>query len=358
MNMKRESYFDGATTSELIAKILEMYLEGDCSPATKEKILDWLADPENREEKEQAFEKVWHEYVKYNPHPGEEAYRSYDALARKLRLPGAQFNIPARHPWKKRMLRVAAVLLPFLLLAGLLYLNSRYVDDTELLTNHGESVELFFEEALKNEGAVRVVVPEKQKNSLLLPDGTYVLLSGGVTLVYDMENRVYLSGEGFFRAPKRTELPLVVKTPDLTITVLGTAFNVDARPVSATHTVSLYSGSVRVEAGEMHHILSPDMRLSYAPATSELQLEPMDSYLPEWVTRELRFVQKPLAEVFRTLQWFYNFSFHIAESVDVEQEFTFTMNGSESLETLLLMMQKAGAEFGYRIEGEEVYIDE
>lgn len=72
-----------------------------------------------------------------------------------------------------------------------------------------------------------------EKMELALPDGTKVSLNANSQLKYDRENprKVWLVGEAFFEVQKKpkTGENFLVHTDDLTVEVLGTAFNVHTR---------------------------------------------------------------------------------------------------------------------------------
>lgn len=356
--MRKETYFseDGLDLEQLASKILEMHLEGPLPPAMERKVLEWIARNRDRYPNEHALEKAWHRHVKYNPHPGKEAYRMYEQLAERLDFPPKERKLFDRYLWRRSALRIAAVLVPLLILGGVAYVRLAEKSQNGLVAERQDKEELFMEEAGKMEDAVTLAVPVGQKESVLLPDNTYVLLNEGATIVYDDDNRVYLCGEGFFRAPKRTEEPLTVKTPYMNVTVLGTTFNVDAKAGYAVNTVSLYTGRVNVRTGETSRLLQPQTQLLYDKTTGDVRVRPVEGSLPEWVAQGLAFHAEPISEIFDTLGWYYNVSFRLEGDVDTDQAFTFTMNGGETLEEILGMMKKVGAEFTYRIADDTVYI--
>ena len=72
------------------------------------------------------------------------------------------------------------------------------------------------------------VKTDQQTQSVLLPDGSVVLLNQNSELEYQKDfgdRQVTLRGEAFFKVQK-AEVPFVVSTSNGQITVLGTAFNV------------------------------------------------------------------------------------------------------------------------------------
>ena len=89
-----------------------------------------------------------------------------------------------------------------------------------------------------------------QQSKIALSDGSEVWLNSESSLVYSsafgQKNRnLQLIGEGYFKVAKNKELPFVVNTNKLSVTALGTVFNVDASRSSAI--VTLVGGLVKVK---------------------------------------------------------------------------------------------------------------
>ena len=88
-----------------------------------------------------------------------------------------------------------------------------------------------------------------EKMELDLPDGTKVSLNANSELKYKKENprEVWLNGEAFFKVQKKMQTGerFLVHTNDLTVEVLGTAFNVHTRMEQTS--VVLEEGKVNLQ---------------------------------------------------------------------------------------------------------------
>ena len=96
-----------------------------------------------------------------------------------------------------------------------------------------------------------LVVNKGSRSRYLLPDGTTVWLNAGSTLHYENDFRgttriVRLEGEAFFDVIKDPKRPFIVRTSDIDIRVLGTAFNVKSYPEDKNVETTLYRGLVNV----------------------------------------------------------------------------------------------------------------
>ncbi|MEM8523266.1 MAG: FecR domain-containing protein [Bacteroidota bacterium] len=104
---------------------------------------------------------------------------------------------------------IAAAIAVLMILSSVLYFRYDFNKEIIIATNYSESIER------------------------LLPDSSLVTLNANSELRYykNQPRKVYLKGEAFFNVKKRpqTQEQFQVLTNDLTISVLGTSFNVNSR---------------------------------------------------------------------------------------------------------------------------------
>ena len=108
-----------------------------------------------------------------------------------------------------------------------------------------------------------------EKKEMVLPDQTEVVLNANSQLRYERQNprNVWLKGEAFFQVKKKPETneKFLVFTDDLTIEVLGTAFNVSSRDKQTK--VFLEEGKVKLnlkDEAKSGVMLSPGEILTYS----------------------------------------------------------------------------------------------
>lgn len=99
------------------------------------------------------------------------------------------------------------------------------------------------------------IASETDQRSLLLEDGTYVLLSPGAKLTYPSTfngkvRSVELSGEAWFDVQRDTIHPFQVQTGEIITTVLGTSFSVNASSMKKEVEIKVTSGTVKVNNKE------------------------------------------------------------------------------------------------------------
>ncbi len=98
---------------------------------------------------------------------------------------------------------------------------------------------------------VEYTAPLGSRSFVKLNDGSKVWLNSGTTIKYEntfgAENRnIGLSGEAFFKVAKNKDLPFVVNTGEISVTAIGTEFNVKAYENEKTIETTLIEGSVKL----------------------------------------------------------------------------------------------------------------
>ena len=108
----------------------------------------------------------------------------------------------------------------------------------------------------KDRPDIEIVSGKGIRKKLKLPDGTLVWLNSDSKLSYDSrinekkKRVVHLVGEAFFDVVHSEGRPFIVYTDQITIKVLGTAFNVRAYPADKKSETTLLRGSVELSIND------------------------------------------------------------------------------------------------------------
>jgi len=140
----------------------------------------------------------------------------------------------------------------------------------------------------KSTGILVVQTPYGQTESVLLPDGSQVVLNANSTLSYPEEwakgadRQVWLKGEAHFTVQPQpaTRAKFTVITDDLSIHVLGTVFNVYSRQQGTE--VTLEKGKVTLDLKNQpdkraSHQMQPGEQVRFSARTGELIEEQVDA---------------------------------------------------------------------------------
>jgi transmembrane sensor len=205
------------------------------------------------------------------------------------------------------------------------------------------------------------------KSELILPDGTKVWLNAGSTLTYDKNfgekfRKVNLSGEAFFDVVKDAYKPFLIKTRNMQIKVMGTAFNVKCYPGEDQTETSLVRGKIEVmlNGREESIVLRPNEKLVIdehpsVVASTENNLassllsisrltpfNPKDSIFPEisWIENKLTFRNETLLSIANTMERWFGVTIRIVDEQLKTKKFTgiFTKEtAAEALKALQLV---------------------
>lgn len=223
-------------------------------------------------------------------------------------------------PVRRRFLRVAAVG-ALLLIAGLSYLR---------LNNFG--------------GQTYVTNAETQE--ITLPDGTEVILNQYSQLSYnskygDAERAIDLQGEAFFSVVPNAEQPFMVRQDNIELKVVGTSFNLQAKPGNKFFEVEVATGKVSLKAGA-EEIMVNAKECGLFKAASGLQL--MDApHLNRhaWRTKELVFEALPFSEAVAIINRTYNVILRVERINEAACDFPLTATYSKvTLEEILIDLER------------------
>jgi len=153
-------------------------------------------------------------------------------------------------------------------------------------------------------GTEKLVAQAGDKREFTLPESSEVMLNADSRIIYHKANftadrELTLKGEAFFKVKPGSSF--TVKTDWGNITVLGTSFNVIARP--ERFEVSCHTGKVRVTnlSGQQREITAGEMVIDEKKPTLTLK-EFTPAALPSWTEGKFIFNDQPLSVVFAELE--------------------------------------------------------
>lgn len=327
-----------------ILKLVTFYLSHPFSKQQERDVQEWLSSDVHAPEKDQALRTLWDEQVYPDPNPDKEALRSLQLIRTKLGFPAPAVRRVRMQ--RRLMIRVAAVLIPILVIGGF-----------ALVWRHSETQTGLPEQPTVTAQTIQTV-PLVEESRAHLVDGTKVWVNSGGQLAYSGERAVTLTGEAYFDVARDEAKPFVVTMPHLTVTVLGTKFNIDAPAEGSQTTVALYSGSVKVSGAGQEYYLKPGDELIYDNNTHQVILKQIQVSHPEWMRERLRFSNTTLDEIFRSIEWYYDVTLEHAGFTTENERYTLRLEGDETLDAVMYYLQHiSGGEFTYTINGNTVNIE-
>lgn len=210
-----------------------------------------------------------------------------------------------------------------------------------------------------------VEAPLGSKTKLTLPDGSTVWLNAGSKMVYSQgfgvsDRRLAFQGEGYFEVEKNDEMPFLVQTHDVNVTVVGTKFNFRNYPEDEEAVVELLEGKVALEnqlKEESVRYLSPNEKMVLHKATGKMDIT--SAKVKEatlWTENILLFDEDLLPDIVRELERSYHVRIEI-ENEDLKQaRFYGQFNQLEqNIYDVLDMLSETG-KLKYHEEGKVIYL--
>lgn len=210
-------------------------------------------------------------------------------------VPGTQLRVVSRRRWWS--VAAAAVVLTFGVVA----------------------LRVWMQPAVKT---VAVQTHTEEQKSLTLTDGTQVQLNDQTTLILPetfknaKRRKVTLQGEAYFEVKPNPEKPFEISADELTIVVLGTAFNVRAYPEEMTTEVEVTHGRVRISIENQELILTANEKGIYDRKTGELYQKGAPQLNAQaWLTHRLKFETTPLSEILQELERYHKVKFEVNSKI-------------------------------------------
>jgi transmembrane sensor len=275
----------------------------------------------------------------------------WDNLSKVIKKDTKTIQFQERKNSYKLFLKVAAVLIPLLVVAYLLVEKSTGPANTEVTLA----------------STIKKINPNGKKTQFTLPDGTRVFLNANSKLVYSTQfddeivRKVKLKGEAFFMVKRDTLRPFIVESGDLQTQVLGTSFNVNAFSESEIR-VAVEEGSVLLK-----NKTKSDNGASVRLATNDLGVFRRDSNQDQlvktkiegtevfdWRNGIIHFKKVDFKSIKNTLEQWYGVTFEIKRTIDSKKDFTGSY-ANKPLSTVLDGL-KFVYDFEYKIDKKTITI--
>ena len=207
-----------------------------------------------------------------------------------------------------------------------------------------------------------LVIPRGGENTVILADGTTVHLNAGSKLLYPVRfvgkrRIVTLEGEAYFDVRKDEEHPFVVRTRFGEVTVLGTAFNINAyNDADACYTTLVY-GKVNFSTPDQNTItLAPGEQAVVSSRGIEKRAVDVNEYIG-WAQGVYVFNNRRLGDIMKTFERWYDV--HVYYEKESLRDLTYSgdLQRYGTINTFLNALELTG-DIYYRINGRNILIYE
>uniref|UniRef100_S0DFS9 Putative anti-sigma factor n=1 Tax=termite gut metagenome TaxID=433724 RepID=S0DFS9_9ZZZZ len=346
--MKRHSNDSLKRAEELIRAMVEKKLDSELH----EQIREWFLSVGEDGATEEALAQWAAQNIKARTAmPSREERRGFLRLAERLgfvRAHGAHAaksrRIHNATPMRRGALRVAAVLVPVLLVMG----------GSFFLFNDRTPAE--------RENIILAVDVEDEARTFTLPDGSTVTVAADSELAYSSENfaaerDVWLDGEAFFVVARDATHPFTVHHDGMKVTVLGTEFSVRAHAEHGTAEVVLTHGSVVVEHGENRVEMTSGKKATVNKANHDIRLsEAGEGEIMRVRGDELTIHSMPALEAVRLAAEYFRKTLVVEPGTPVGDSISVILPEQVPLEAVLTYINRISESVECRVDGDEIVV--
>jgi ferric-dicitrate binding protein FerR (iron transport regulator) len=320
---------------ELIVK----YITGEAESFEREKVESWIAEKEENHELLKSYQRVWDKVDVADPFTKDRVQKEWEQLKKEMALSDESIALRTITSKTSRLLRIAAVIVFFIVTIGIAYLY------------------------LPRTGGQEIVSAETS-TPVEFKDGSEVILNAFSSLEYSKnygkeERRVHLSGEAFFDIERDEEKPFIIEVFETEVEVLGTSFNIRAYEETGSIQVVVQSGIVKFSTPDTSVVLQAGDRGVYA-MDDKMIIKSVNedvNYL-SWKTRKLVFDNMELKDIVEVINKVYHSDIQIGNS-ELSNCTLSTIFENQSLEgvleiitsTLDLEFEKAGDQYILKGDG-------
>lgn len=327
---------------EITESLLNRYFEGRCTEAEIEAVNRWLDDPANERVVRSLMRKHW------------DSTSAHAEIDIESLLSSTRQRIPDLYPasqkstWPAWRLGVAASLSLIALCLTAWLLLPEQLAPTLATTSDAHA------EVTSSNGQIVLTV---------LPDGTKVWLNAQSRLLYPSRfgntREVTLEGEAYFDVVEDKARPFIVHADDITIRVLGTAFNIKSYPDDRAISTTLVRGKVVIETQDNPKAppieLKPNQQAVFSHASNDIELHQVDANrYASWTNGSLIFEDDQVYDVLKTLERWYGVHIRVPEPSNLECRLTAKIDKETLSETMELLQALTGMR--YTVTDNEVII--
>lgn len=262
-----------------IDELIVKSLTGDIKPVENDELKAWINKSRENAAHFEQLEKVWKQSEQLNAFLSVDVEGDFEKFKTRV---GMKPNV-VKLPVYRSMMKVAAVLLPALLLISIYGLY----------------------EKVPGFGKWEAHATSNDVESIVLADASEVSLNTNSRIVYEKgldgaERRLKLEGEGYFKVAKNPDKPFVVQVGNAEVKVLGTEFNLEENRTSGCVTLAVTEGRVLFTANEEAiEVVAGEKAMFTNNKIEKSQL--VSKNCIAWKTGNIIFENAPLDQVLETL---------------------------------------------------------
>lgn len=201
----------------------------------------------------------------------------------------------------------------------------------------------------KNPQYFYVQAPLASTASFTLPDGSSICLNAGSRLTYDSkfgkkERLVHLEGEAYFDVHHDERKTFIVKTDRLTITDIGTSFNIKDYPDDDKAQIALVQGKISLctTSNDIEMVPGEIASVDKTSGKTTMKKGGIESAI-SWISGCYLFEDEPLESITKKLERGFNVTIVVKNEDALKLKFNgYFENGSDNIDDILYTLSQTG----------------
>jgi len=218
---------------------------------------------------------------------------------------------------------------------------------------------MFFYNDLNYKNKIYVETLFKQEKTIILPDGSSVLMNANTTISYpkhfsENERRISFSGEAFFQIKKNKHKKFIVQMKNTEVMVLGTSFNLKTKKNIVELLVA--TGKVKLKyLNTNNNIILQKGEFAVAKNNKLKKENISDINYMSWKTKKIIFNKQKLRDVIEQIEEIYHVNISMKEDLYKNKSWTAIFD-NEALDIVLKSLCSS-FDYKYRRTNDEIIIE-
>ncbi|SFG05339.1 FecR family protein [Prevotella sp. KH2C16] len=318
-----------------LSHIIRDYFDGITPKSYSERIKRWLLSESQEDEKNAVMKQIW-DGLEPEEVDTAGALRTFRENRHEY-----EWNLHRRSRLAKTLRWAAVLALPIIGAAAAWVYSGKYYERKQL---------------------VEFYVPEGKVDSLMLSDGTKVIVNSKTTILYPSafnihggQRDVFLLGEAHFKVAKDASRPFVVHSGKLNIQVLGTQFNVKAYSDEDLITTTLEEGRVKLYDDNYSETMKPNEQIVYSRNDGRMAKHVVKVRdFNCWMLGTMVFREQTLGSILNELGSRYEVDFVVDSSIDLSQKYTMNFTNKETINDVLRVLSQLANNLHYYKQGQTI----
>jgi len=206
-----------------------------------------------------------------------------------------------------------------------------------------------------------LTTPIGNQRAIELADGTQVTLDAGSSITYPVAfnkktRDVSITGQVYFKVKHYAGWAFTVKTKGLTISDLGTEFNINAYDDEPNVKTTLISGSIKAKVGSQEALLKPGEQATVSANKQGIDINAVDTNsVVAWKNGDFMFKDEDFKTAMRQVARWYNVEMVYDPSASVDMVPGGWISRSKNISSVLRLMELTG-NVHFTIEGRRIIV--